>query len=200
MQSFEVGYRGIIAKKLLIDAYVYISRYQDFIGPQAVARGNSGYPGNPFTSTNFSFVTNSPTPVKARGWGIGGEYQLNKGFRIMANAYSDQLIDVPENLVSFFNTPKYRYNIGFANPNFYKGIGFNIIHKWQDEINWEGTFGTGKIPAFGTVDAQVSYKLGKTNNLIKLGATNLLNNYYRNAFGNPYIGGLYYISFGYNVF
>jgi hypothetical protein len=36
--------------------------------------------------------------------------------------------------------------------------------------------------------------------MIKIGATNLLNKYYVDAIGNSQIGGLYYISFGYNVF
>ena len=207
VQSFEIGYRGIVANKLLIDAYFYTSRYKNFIGRAAVARGISGNPAtsigeltNPLFSTNFSFVVNSPTPVKANGWGISAEYRANRGYKLMANLYSDDLHDVPYALITFFNTPKYRFNIGFANASVYKGLGFNVIYKWQDKISWQGTFAAGEAPSFGTVDAQVSYKLGKTNNLIKLGATNLFNNYYRNAFGNPYVGGLYYISFGYNVF
>ncbi len=210
MNSFEVGYKGIIAKRLLIDLYYYTSKYQDFIARVAVARGQSGSPdplvnytelASPFTTTNYSFVTNSPTPVKANGFGIGGDYQVgDKGYRIMANFYTDALKDVPNGLITFFNTPKSRYNVGFANANAYKGLGFNVIYKWQDKVNWQGTFAASEIPAFGTLDMQVSYKPGKTKNLIKFGATNVFNNYYRNAFGNPYIGGLYYISFGYNVF
>ena len=64
---------------------------------------------------------------------------------------------------------------------------------------WQGTFGTGEVPAFGVVDAQVSYRLKKLNGLVKLGASNLFNDFYRSAFGNPSIGGLYYISFGHNM-
>ncbi|WP_153798847.1 TonB-dependent receptor [Foetidibacter luteolus] len=206
MQSFEVGYRGVIGSKLLVDAYYYFSRYKDFIGRIAAARGN-GALGNgfaellsPFTSQNYSFVTNSPTPVKAYGWGVSAEYQLYKGYRAMANIYGDKLQDVPAGIVTQFNAPKIRYNLGFGNPNVGNGIGFNVIYKWQDKINWEGTFGTGEIPSFGTLDAQVSYKLPHEKVLLKLGGTNILNRYYRNAFGNPYVGGLYYVSVGYNVF
>ena len=36
--------------------------------------------------------------------------------------------------------------------------------------------------------------------MFKIGATNLWNKYYRSAFGNPQVGGLYYVSFAYNVF
>ena len=46
----------------------------------------------------------------------------------------------------------------------------------------------------------VSYKFPATKSLIKVGATNLFNKYYRSAFGSPQIGGLYYVSFGWNVF
>ncbi len=207
VESFEVGYRGVINQKLLIDAYIYTSKYKDFIARKAVARGDTTDPNysvvllsSPFSSVNYSFVTNSPTPVKAYGWGASLEYQMDKGYRLSGNVYSDKLKDVPAGLITFFNTPKYRFNLGFANENVYKGIGFNVIYKWQDKINWEGTFGAGEVPSFGVVDMQISYKMGKSHNLIKLGGTNLFNNYYRNAFGNPYIGGLYYISFGYNVF
>jgi len=206
MESFEVGYRGVIAKKLLIDAYFYSSKYNDFIARVAVARGASGNPAtsitelaSPFTSTNFSFVTNSTTPVKATGWGIGINYKFDRGYLLSGNVYSDALHDIPSGLVTFFNTPKYRYNIGFSNEDVYKGLGYNIIYKWQDKVYWEGTFGTGTIPSFSTLDAQISYKLPKIKSMLKLGATNLTNHYYRNAFGNPYVGGLYYVSIMYNV-
>ncbi|NNV54715.1 TonB-dependent receptor plug domain-containing protein [Panacibacter sp. KCS-6] len=208
VQSFEIGYRGIIGKKLLVDAYYYNSKYKDFIARSAVGRGVSGVPANvytelasPFTTTNYSFVVNSPTPVKANGFGIGLDYQIGrKGYKILANYYTDQLVDVPSGLVTFFNTPKNRYNLGFANANAYKGFGFNLIYKWQSEVEYQGTFAAATIPSFGTMDMQISYKPGKSKNLIKIGGTNIFNNYYQNAFGNPYIGGLYYISFGYNVF
>jgi hypothetical protein len=39
----------------------------------------------------------------------------------------------------------------------YKGVGFNVTYRWQDKINWEGTFGSGEVPAFGTADVMLSY-------------------------------------------
>jgi len=35
---------------------------------------------------------------------------------------------------------------------------------------------------------------------VKVGANNLLNQYYITALANPSIGGLYYVSIGYNIF
>jgi outer membrane receptor protein involved in Fe transport len=205
--SYELGYRGLPIPKLLIDGYVYYSIYKDFIGRTAVGRGNSGDPLNapldlasPFTTDNYSFVVNTSNEVKAFGWGIGGNYLLPRGFELSGNVSSDQLNDVPDSIVTFFNTPKLRFNLGAGNNNLYKGIGFNVQYRWQDDVLWQGTFGTGEVPAFGVLDAQVSYKLPKVKGgLLKFGASNLLNSYYRSAFGNPLVGAIYYASFGYNI-
>lgn len=207
VRSYEIGYRGLISKKLLLDFYGYYSRYQDFIGRVAVARGKSGNPAtyatelaSPFTSDNYSFVYNTTNDVQAKGWGLSVNYLIGKGYELNVNMSSDRLQDVPETVVTFFNTPKFRYNIGFGNSNLGKHWGFNVLYRWQDDVYWEGTFGTGDVPSFSTVDAQVTYKLPGIRSQWKLGASNLFNKYYRSAFGNPEIGGLYYISFGYNVF
>ena len=192
----------------MFDIYGYYSEYKDFIARVAVARAQSESTNpqeflpelySPFTTNNYSFVTNSPTPVKAIGWGVGLQYQLQRGYTVMGNVYSDKLQDVPEGLITFFNTPKLRFNLGLGNDDVAKGFGFNFVYKWQDAIDWEGTFGTGQIPSFGVLDGQLSYKLPKIKSLIKLGATNITNSYYRSAFGNPEIGGLYYVGFAYNV-
>jgi outer membrane receptor protein involved in Fe transport len=209
MQSFELGYRSVIGKRLLIDAYGYYSRYKDFIARVAVGRGasQSADPNvylrelaNPLSTDNYSFVYNVKEPVKSYGWGLGLVYKAYKEYTVNANVYSDKLTDMPAGVIAFFNTPEIRYNLGLSNENVYKNIGFNVILKWQGKINWEGTFGTGEIPAYTTLDAQVSYKIPSIKSMIKLGGSNLTNQYYRSAFGNPQIGGLYYISLGYNVF
>jgi outer membrane receptor protein involved in Fe transport len=112
------------------------------------------------------------------------------------------LQDLPEGFISFFNAPKHRVNLSLTNSGLFKSklFGFNITYRWQDDMFYEGTFATGTVPAFHTVDAQVNYKIPKIRSIVKLGATNLLNQYYIQAIGNPSIGGLYYASFTYNVF
>ena len=207
MQSYEIGYKGLLSKKFLVDVYYYFSKYKDFIGRAAVGRGKSGDPArapidlaSPFTTDNLSFVVNSPTPVKATGYGFGFEWNVLKEYMLTANAFGDQLKDVPAGLVTFYNTPKFRYNLGLGNSDVYDGWGFNINYRWQDKINWEGTFGSGEVPAYGTLDAMISYKLKSIKSMLKFGATNFTNKYYRTSFGNPQVGGLYYVSFGYNVF
>lgn len=200
--SYEFGYRGLPTKRLLIDAYVYYCEYKDFIGRRAV--GRQMVPGgiaNPLTTENFSYPENSAQNVKAIGWGIGFDYLMPKRYSLKANVSGDQLKDVPANFVTFFNTPKVRYNIGLSNDGINNtNWGFNVQYRWQSKVQWEGTFASSEIPSFGTLDAQISYKFPAIRSLIKLGASNLLNKYYVSALGNPEIGGVYYLSFGYNIF
>ena len=203
--SYEVGYKGVIMKRLFIDAYWYSSQYEDFLGRTAIIQSLNGTQAgllNPSTTAtrNLSYLQNTGEKVKANGWGISGELKAYKTYYIYGNVFSDKLKDVPANFATFFNAPETRYNIGLRNENVFRGIGFNVVWKWQDENFYEGTFVTGTLPAFGQVDAQISYKIPATRSVVRIGGTNIGNDYQRTGYGSPSYGGLYYVSFGYNVF
>ena len=201
VSSGEVGYKGLVTKKLFVDVYGYYSRYKDFFARVAVVKASSPLNAlNPLASTNYAYIQNSPDVVKATGWGIGLEYQLMHGYILGANLFSDKLKDLPAGFVSYFNAPKYRANLSLRNDNVWKNIGFNIIAKWQDVNHYEGTFVSGTLPAFTWVDAQVSYRMPKSKSVFRIGGTNILNDYFRTGYGSPYVGGLYYVSYGYNIF
>lgn len=206
--SFEVGYKGLIGKRLLIDIYAYTARYRDFLSGVTVIQARAGLPPSPLNLLNantriaYSISTNAPGSVDVKGWGASMEYLMPKNFSVNANLYSDVIGDLPAGFVSYFNTPKYRFNAGFSNSGFGKDnrYGFNVTYRWVDSFNYEGTFAVGQVPSYSTVDAMVSYKLPSIKSLIKVGGTNIFNKYYYNGFGNVQIGGLYYVSFGWNVF
>ncbi|MEN9547558.1 MAG: hypothetical protein RIR12_149 [Bacteroidota bacterium] len=205
MKSYELGYKGIFGKKLLVDAYVYYSQYKDFLVSMAVGQAQADGVGklplySSFSTNNLSYNQNSASIIKSLGWGIGLDYKLIQNYVVYGNVFSDELRDVPANEVTFFNAPKYRYNIGLRNDNMYKGVGFNVVWKWQDNNFYEGTFVTGTLPYFGWVDAQISFRPVGTKSTFRLGGTNLGNNYYRTGYGSPAVGGLYYVSYGYNLF
>ena len=196
MRSFEAGYKGYINKKLLIDMYAYFGKYTNFLGRIVLVQ-----PSVP-TAKPFSIVTNSETEVKTWGAGIGFDYKMANNFFSFFNAYTDNLTDVPSGFQAGFSTPKYRLNAGFGNSGLgkKKNIGFNINLRWQDDFYWEsGGLADGTVKAYTTLDAQVNYRLPKIKSMIKLGGTNITNKFYQTGFGNPYIGGMYYLSFGYNI-
>lgn len=199
--SAEIGYKGLFMKKLLIDGYVYYSRYKDFLARVAVVKAASPAAAlNPFTSSNYSYIQTSTSEVKAIGWGLGLEYQLPRNFILSGNIFSDKLRDLEPGLISFFNAPDYRWNVGLRNDNVWKNIGFNVLVKYQGNNFYEGTFVTGTLPYFTWVDAQISYRVPKNKSVFRVGGTNIGNNYYRTGFGSPYVGGVYYVSYGYNIF
>jgi len=200
--TFELGYKALIKSKLLIDVYGYLGQYTNFLSRRDVVQFEGGIPSpDPRRRSNYSIVVNIPEKVRTYGWGVSLDYNLPRNYKIGVNASSDVLQEVPVSFRSFFNAPKYRSNVSMSNLGFgaKKIVGFTMVWRWQDEMMWESDFGNGLIPAFHTVDASLNFNLPKQKSLVKIGANNLLNQYYRNAIANPSIGGLYYVSFAYNV-
>jgi hypothetical protein len=145
-------------------------------------------------------VQNSAAEVRADGWGISVDYRFLSNYYFYGNLFSDKLTNVPTGEVTFFNAPKYRYNIGLRNDNIKStGLGFNVVFKWQDNNYYEGTFVSGTLPYFGWWDGQVTYRPKGTKSVFRVGGTNLGNNYYRTGYGSPAVGGLYYMSYGFNL-
>jgi len=204
VQSIEVGYKGLVARdRLLIDVYGYVGQYTNFIVRRAVAQKIN--PAGTFATANLrtlSIPVNSTAKVQTYGAGLSLEYRFNRGFYANLNASTDVLQDVPEGFVAFFNAPRYRYNIIAGNNGFgpKKRVTFSLAYRWQDAFMYESDFVSGTVPAYHSLDAQVSYKLPAIKSLIGIGANNLLNQYYYTAMANPSIGGLYYVRFAYNIF
>ncbi|MBL0146315.1 MAG: TonB-dependent receptor [Chitinophagaceae bacterium] len=206
VSSFEVGYKGLMLNsKLLIDLYAYFGQYQDFLSRTNTVQTTSGVAAdttNPNKRRDISVVVNAPDKVKTFGFGISADYRLPLNFVIGANLSSDELKDVPVNFAANFNAPKYKTNLTIGNSGFgaKKRLSASLAYRWQQGFLYQADFGNGNIPDVHTLDAQVSFKLPKTKSILKFGANNLLNQYYYNAIGNSQIGGLYYVSFGYNVY
>jgi outer membrane receptor protein involved in Fe transport len=205
--SYEAGYKSLINNRLLIDANIYFSQYENFLSRRDVIQkkdknGPMTDLGDPAKRNGYSIVVNAPGKVKAFGWGFSLEYVLPRGFSVGGNMSSDDLGDVPTGFKAEFNSPKYRANVFVANNGIgsKKRIGFSVNWRWQDSFFYDSDFADGTVPSFNTVDAQVSYKFPQIRSIIKLGGTNVLNQYYYNSLGNPFVGGLYYVSFAYNVF
>jgi outer membrane receptor for ferrienterochelin and colicin len=206
ISSFEAGYKALLMNsKLLVDIYGYYGQYTDFLGRRIVVQSRSGAPIALADTSNgqiYSIPVNSTAKINAYGFGIGLDFSLPLNFFINVNAASDNLTDVPANFITSFNSPRYKVNASIGNSGFgkIKQLGFNVAYRWQNGFYFQGDLANGNIPDVQTVDAQFSYKLPKIKSLIKLGANNLLNQYYYNAIGNSFVGGLYYVSFGYNIY
>lgn len=217
--NYEIGYRGVFNKRLFVDAYYYYSVYKDFIGavillqPTASVAPQLGLPvaSGVFTGGTrrvFSAPANSSEQITASGWAVGLNYALNKGYGVSANIANNKLNNFTpsdELQTSGFNTPEYRWNVGFnKRPVGGSNIGFALVFKHQGEFVWEGfgqptelgvpLYANTIVPAINNFDAQVNYKVQSIKSIVKLGATNLFGKPYFQAYGSPYIGSTYYIS------
>ena len=161
-KSFEVGYKALVRSKLLVDAYAYWAKYEDFLGRNVLYQPSSGQV--------YSVVVNSVNKVNTSGYGIGLQYRPDKRNSFFLNAYSDKMSSVDSGFIAFFNTPKYRLNAGYNNNGIGRSarFGFGVNIHWQDAFFFEGEMASGPIKAFTTVDAMVSYRLPGLKGLIKL--------------------------------
>ncbi len=206
VSTYELGYKGLhFGDKLLIDVYGYYGQYKDFISRTIIVQSRTGGPitqADTAKGITYSIPVNNSKKVTTSGYGISLDYRLPKGFIIGGNFSSDEIGDIDAGFYSFFNSPKFRTNLTLANNGFgkNKAYGFNVTYRYQDAFNYQGDFASGDVPSVQTVDAQVSMKMPATRTLLKVGANNLFNQYYRNATGNSVVGGLYYVSIGFNLY
>jgi outer membrane receptor protein involved in Fe transport len=210
VQTFEIGYKTLIAKKLLIDLNYYFSSYRDFIlnqvvmQPQSPVLGNDGKV-NPQAAMDllngdshlFQLYTNAGDRVTSQGAAFGLTWLLPGQFTLGGNitwAELNLLNANPEDIPAF-NTPAFRSTVTFGNQALTDHIGFSIAWRWQDAFDWYGTFNQlrpGRIEAYSVMDAQVSYRIPQF--IIRLGGNNIFNNQVYQAYGSPSIGAIYYVS------
>ncbi len=216
--SFEIGYKGVVNNKLMIDFNFYRNKYTNFqlintvvVVPEEFDATNldptdptSGLAalasqslGGPKLSYVYQLYTNIADPVTSNGVGIGINYLFPRGYDLGGSYnYTDFSLDPqsnPDNIPGF-NTPNHRYKVQFGNREAFNNFGFNVAYRWSDSYDWTGTFGNGPVPSFSSLDLQLSYRLTGIRSVVKVGATNILGDEYIQAYGAPAIGSTYYLS------
>ncbi|QNH63714.1 TonB-dependent receptor [Hymenobacter sediminicola] len=219
IRSVEVGYKAALLPggRLLADVDFYYNTYRDFIAQVEayVPIGTSGQPLN--TGTDLSTIatalntrsgqaryrlwTNSQSQVYNYGGSLGLRYDVANGYLAGASATVARLdrTESGDGLEDGFSTPRWAYNLSLGNEKVYKNVGFGLNYRWQARYYSQTFLVTGYVPAYSTLDAQLSYAVPMPNLRFKLGASNLLNSYYASYLGGPSIGGLYYLQLTYGL-
>lgn len=216
VKSWEVGYKGLISKRVLFDINYYYSQYTDFMINTVVARAKSAVtlPDgsiNPVAAGEllgadrqlFQLYTNASDKVSIQGISAGLTYSLVKNYKISANAtwIDFNIRNADPNNIPAFNTPSWKTNVMFGNARLTDRIGFNVAWHWQEAFDWYGTFTEmrpGRVNAYNLLDAQVSYRIPSLKTVVKLGGSNITNKYIVQAYGSPAVGGLYYVSLNFD--
>lgn len=189
--AYELGYKGLLGSNVMVDVYGFMNEYEDFITAVSVYQNQSGQ------FVKFGVPVNAVGKVKSYGGAFGLDY-VKGSYTISGNVSLNKLGKLPAVYSNDFNTPEVRYNIGVSNRELLKNFGFNVNYRWQDKFHWLSSFAAGDIPAFGTVDAQLNFKLPSVQSVLKIGGSNILNKYYVTSYGNPEVGAMYYISLAFN--
>jgi outer membrane receptor for ferrienterochelin and colicin len=208
VNAFELGYSSLIAKRVMIDVLGYYSSWQDFIGYTDVANTPGTQDPTAFkdhsTYVQYNIAFNGGQLVTTYGFAASASVDLKNNFLVKLNYYTDNLQNKNNSQVNNFNTPSYHINFEFSNSGFgnNKRWSFSTAMRYKPAYFYvvSGGFANGTVPASFVLDAQVSYKMPSIHSMFKLGSTNLTNKYYSTGVGNPNIGGVYYVTYAYNVF
>jgi len=211
INSFEIGYKSIfLNNKLALDWDFYYNIYEGFLGQVEVS-----VPKNVSVGTDqaalamldrsqqdrYRVYTNSNKAYKSYVSSLGIRYNIVKNYNVNANFSYNNLMssNTADIFITGFNTPKWIVNVSVGNREIIKNIGFTVVARWQDQFLWESPLATGKVPSYYTLDLQATWRIPEINAQVKAGATNLLNRRYFQYAAGPEIGGLYYLSFTYDL-
>ncbi len=153
--------------------------------------------GNTITLQRYGYDTNIDQDINTIGYGLAVEYTFLEGYNVGVNASYNELKDLDDVTARVynvaFNTPEWRYNVTFGNRKLTDRIGFGLTYRWQDAFLWQSAIGSGVIPDFATLDAQVTYSIPSLNARVKIGGANITNERYTTSLSNPRLGALYYV-------
>jgi len=211
--TVEAGYRGVLWKKLYVDADVYFNRYTNFIGDVRVVRPLGGATAGEESGFDamltgdyevYQIPVNSSKIVNSVGAGIGLTYFITRGLQAGFNySYAKLLTEnLDDEIIPGFNTAPHKINVNLAGIRIWKGLGFSTAFQWVDGFEWQSPFGTGLVKSYSVWDAQVNYAIdfGQCTITARLGSSNLINTRRREVYGGPTIGRMFYggLGFGWN--
>ena len=216
VNTFEVGYKGVVLPNLYVDASYFRSRYTDFIGGQAFIGNPDGTRPTPQQffaglSSGFTDASASPArilyasrnnsqPVRTEGATLGLSYYLRQSLSLGAN-YSLNVLDLsglPDGFRTYFNTPKHKFNLT-ANGTILKNLAYSLSYRWVEGHRQEIPFATGQVQTYSTTDAYLGYTLPKLASTLQAGVSNAFNAHNTQIVGGPQIGRLAYLGLLVNV-
>ena len=153
------------------------------------------------TQARYRLWTNSQSQVYNYGGSLGVRYHVAGGYLAGGNATYTRLsrTDNGDGLEDGFNTPSWMWNLSLANDHAVGHAGFGLFLRHQNSYYSQTFLVNGTVPAFTTLDAQLSYAVPAAALGFKLGASNVLNHYYVSYLGGPSVGGLYYLTVTYGL-
>lgn len=198
-QTWELGYKGLINNNLFVDFSYYRSDYTNRFKGQRVLDPDSLAVG---TVIPYLLYTNEKDKnVLLQGASLGLNYHFDNGYNMGVNyTYIDRTGGSGDDVLNALNRAKHNVKVSIGNNRLTDNLGFKLSARWRSKFDWIATFvpAGGQVGGETVVDGQVSYRVPSLKSTIKLGANNLLNQSYSQAYGSVDIGAMYYLSITYD--
>ncbi len=220
INTLETGFRGTFLNgKLYVDVTIYYNQYShlvrvlDVVGPRKQEVGTDEEPlsysdllpdsNGIIKSSEYLVWTNIENDYHSFGILPFIEYKFNKHVRMRVSYSYEELLEnedlLKSDVTQAFNTPLHRTSESLIIEKIKKRWNFQITHKWVDAFPFKSSFiNSYNIPAYNTVDLQVSYLIPKQHIMLKLGGQNILNNRHIEIAGGPTIGALVYFQINFD--
>jgi outer membrane receptor protein involved in Fe transport len=207
IRSFELGVKSLhLNNKLFVDAGFYYNKYTDFMAQvEAYIPKTTNADSVPISlitrrlHDRYRLWTNAQTTVYNYGASLGIRYNLTPQYSLVANTTYAKLDrkETNDGLEDGFNTPSWLLNGTLMGEKLWKNLNGSVSVHWQKAFAYQSFLVNGTVPAYTTLDAQISYDFPKLK--VKIGATNLLNTYYYSMLGGVHVGGFYYTTWTYDL-
>ena len=200
--TYELGYKALLGKKLLVDLNYYFTEYENFINrPVIVFR-----PGTPDFQL-FAIRQNRDETVQSQGAGLMAEYIFTEKFKLGIQ-YDWNKFDSPDyqgdDKDSFlrslqFNTPEHRAGITLEASKLGadKRWSFQFSSYFSSSFDFFSNFGENIMDEVNYSNASIGYRFSDDWSL-KLGGSNIFKQEYSYVYGGPQIGALYYLSLSFH--
>ena len=213
VNSYEAGYKGLLAKDLVLDLSYYRSYYRDFVAssqaiisnqdgskptfPQLAGAAQSSFQ-NPQLPTRIFIVSgNLDLLVRTQGALASLTYTATRALNLTGNYSINTLLNSSDE-VPFYNTPKHKYNVG-AYGELTRSFGYRVNYHWAQAHRYESSFAAGFLQAYQSLDAQIHYALPKLKTTVEVGGSNLANSNNVQVYGGPQVGQFVYAGLSVSV-
>ena len=195
VETFELGWRGILGDSVVADAVAYTSKYDNFISPlQFIANAGAG-------TVAVSRRDGETIPVlltylnygeaEINGADLGLEFYFNPQITLKTSVgYTDldsfsnntTIPDIP------FNTPEWKYKGDLLLKDYFaKGTFLNLGARNVAAYDYLSGRWNGRIQSSTIVDMAVGYQVPKADWLLKLSVSNLFDQDDTELLGTPAI-------------
>ncbi len=194
--TWELGYRGVLAQKLYVDVAGYYSRFEHFLSPLVIianfatpaAQGGPTFAFDAETGEQLAGSTGGPQiPLTYFNVGEAKVYGIDAGIRYfltpsvtLSGSMSWQTLDTvitnpgdpPE--ATAFNSPEFKMTLGANASRFIvPGLSAGLTFRHTDGYTFISGVNNGVVPGFSTVDVQLGYEIPRLNTRLSLNVVNL---------------------------